>query len=285
MNLFEQILSEANLLLEKQNEVTVDKIRDAIENGKIVSMMYNDKQGGGGKSWRYIYPVVYGELKDRKTGGGTGNMAVRAFQPQGSSKRGRPAWKLFRLDRIVAWYNQENTDTDKSHTFSKEALGQLFNTNGDKYFHTITYHSPFMNVEYLIDSEPVKKDDIKQEPATSTKQTPEKATVRYTPNADWANQYNKENGNGISLDNNGNISYNSEKDNTEKLAAPETKPVMDTDIQPEPVQEPQQNTEKLVADEKPITKDEIEPENSLTNSYNDLMNRWKKDDEENKSYT
>jgi len=271
MNLFEQILSEASLLLEKQNEVTVEKIRDAIENGKIVSMMYNDKQGGGGKSWRYIYPVVYGELKDRKTGGGTGNMAVRAYQPQGSTKRGKPAWKLFRLDRIVAWYNQENTDTDKTHTFSKEALGQLFNTEGDKYFHTISFHSPFMKVEYLIDSEPIKKDDIKQEPNV-TDNEPEKASVRYI-------------GNGISLDNDGNVSYNSEKANTNKLTAPETEPVTDMEVNQGETQNTQkQDNEKLTADEKPVTKDELEPQNDLSDAYNDLMNRWKKNDEENNSY-
>ena len=280
MNLFEQILFESNLLLEKKNEVTVEKIKDAIENGKIVSMMYNDQKGGGGKSWRYIYPVVYGELKDRKNGGGTGNMAIRAYQPQGSTKRGKPAWKLFRLDRIVAWYNQENTDTDKTHTFSKEALGQLFNTSGDKYFHSITYHSPFMNVEYLIDSEPIKKDDIKS--TSGETNIPDNANVVYTPNTDWENQYNKEQGNGISLDNNGNISYNSEK--TSKLTAPETKPVTNDEVQKQTPIEPEQDTEKLVANDEPITKDQIQ-QNDLTNTYNDIMNRWNKDDEENKSYT
>ena len=180
MNLYEQILSESNLLLEKQNVVSIEKVKDAIENGKIVSMMYNDKQGGGGKSWRYIYPVVYGELKDRKNGGGTGKMAIRAFQPQGSTKRGKPAWKLFLYDRIVAWYNQENTENDLTHTFSRKDLDQLFNENGDKYFHNIISHSPFMNVEYVIDSEPVKKSDIKSEPDKQTTNTPDTASVRYT---------------------------------------------------------------------------------------------------------
>lgn len=282
MNLFEQILLETNLLLEKKNEVSVEKIKDAIENGKIVSMMYNDKQGGGGKSWRYIYPVVYGELKDRKNGGGTGNMAIRAFQPQGSTKRGKPAWKLFRVDRIVAWYNQENTETDKTHVFSKEDLGALFNTSGDKYFHTITYHSPFINVEYLIDSEPIKKDDIKTEPGGG-ETTPEKPSVRYTYNTDWKNQYNAEKGAGVSLDNSGNVSYNSENA-SDKLTAPETKPVTDTDVQTAPQQEPEQDTEKLVADEKPVTKDELEPQNNLANTYTDLMKRWNNSEEDNNSY-
>ena len=283
MSLFQEILYEVHLLLEKQNEVSEDKIKAAIEGGKVVSMMYNDKQGGGGKSWRYIYPVVYGELKDRKTGGGSGNMAIRAFQPSGSSKRGRPAWKLFRLDRIVAWYNQENTENDLTHTFSKADLGALFNESGDKYFHTIMYHSPFMNVEYLIDSEPVKKSDIKTGDETETeKETP---TIRYTYNPDWRNQYNKENETGISLDNDGDVSYNSEKSEVSKMVAPETKPITKDDVQtpgttPETRQE---DNEKLVADEKPITKDEIEstPENDLTSAYNDLMNRWQKTEDEN----
>ena len=82
MTLFEQILSESNLLLEKQNEVTIEKIKDAIENERVVSIMYNDKQGGKGKSWRYILPVVYGELKSN------GKAAIRAYETKGSTKRG-----------------------------------------------------------------------------------------------------------------------------------------------------------------------------------------------------
>lgn len=283
MNLFEQILSESGLLLEKQNEVSVEKIRDAIENGKIVSMMYNDQKGGGGKSWRYILPVVYGELKNRQDGGGNGHMAIRAYQPSGSSKRGRPAWKLFRLDRIVAWYNQENTENDKTHTFTKADLDALFNEKGDKYFHTIMYHAPFMNVEYMIDSEPIKKDDIKE--PQGAEQGEEKATVRYTVNNDWKNQYNKEQGNGVSLDNNGEVSYNSEKD---KLTAPETKPVTNTDIEPAgQTEETPTDTNKMVADEKPITKDDVqnqEPQNDLTPAYDDMMKRWNNSEEENNSY-
>ena len=285
MNLFEEILLESNLLLEKANEVTEDKIKDAIENCKIVSLMYNDKQGGNGKSWRYIFPVVYGELKDRKTGGGTGKMAVRAYQTVGSTKRGKNAWKLFRADRIVAWYNQENTEEDMTHTFSRKDLDQLFNEKGDKYFHSIVYHTPLMDVEYLIDSEPVKKDDIK------SAEGGEQASVRYVPNAEWKNQYDQEQGKGISLDNQGNVSYNSEKGETAKMTAPETKPVTDTDVQTPaaPETNPEQDTSKLVADDKPITKDEIEQPNAenneLTNTYNSLMTRWKNNDEEEKSYT
>ena len=80
MGLLGEILKECNLLLEKKNEVSDDKIKDAIENCKIVSIMYNDGTPEGGKSWRYIYPVVYGELKN-------GNAAVRAYQEGGSTSR------------------------------------------------------------------------------------------------------------------------------------------------------------------------------------------------------
>ena len=287
MTLFEQILSEAHLLLEKQNEVSEEKIKDAIEHGKIVSMMYNDQQGGGGKSWRYIYPVVYGELKDRKTGTGNGHMAIRAFQPSGSSKRGRPAWKLFRVDRIVAWYNQENTENDLTHTFSKEDLGSLFNDRGDDCFHVITYHSPFMNVEYLIDSEPVKKSDIKSGEPDKETAAPETTSVKYTFNPDWKNQYNKENEKGVSLDNKGNIAYNSEKGTPNKLEAPETKPVTKDEVQVEKQETAPQDTNKLIANENPISKDEVNNgvDNTLTSKYNDLMNRWKNNEDEENSST
>ena len=284
MTLFEQILSEAHLLLEKQNEVSEDKIRDAIEHGKIVSMMYNDRQGGGGKSWRYIYPVVYGELKDRKTGTGNGHMAIRAFQPSGSSKRGRPAWKLFRVDRIVAWYNQENTENDLTHKFSKEDLGLLFNDKGDSHFHTITCHSPFMKVEYLIDAEPIKKSDIKTEPGETSETEPN--TIKYSFNPDWKNQYNQENEKGVSLDNNGNVSYNSEKAEINKLVAPETKAITKDDVQPNAAsQETSPEGRKLVADETPVTKSEVEngEDNPLTAKFNDMMNRWNNEKEENNS--
>ncbi len=286
MNLFEEILAESNLLLEKSNEVTEDKIKDAIENGKIVSIMYNDGKKDAAKSWRYIYPVVYGELKNRKEGGGNGHMAVRAYQTVGSTKRGKNAWKLFRVDRIVAWYNQENTPEDQTHTFTRSDLDQLFNENGDKYFHTIVYHAPFIDVEYLIDSEPIKKDDIKPNDIGTTG-AEEKSTVKYTPNPEWKNQYNQEFGKGITLDNKGEVSYNSEKTTTDKLTAPETKPVTNTDVQGAEANAETQDTSKLVADEKPITKSELEgepEENALTKNYNSLMNRWKNNEEEEGSY-
>ena len=40
----------------------------------------------------------------------------------------------------------------------------------------------------------------------------------------------------------------------------------------------------MVADEKPITKDEVQPENDLTKSYKDMMNRFDElgNNEENK---
>jgi hypothetical protein len=285
MSLYGEILLESNLLLEKTNEVTEDKIRDAIENGKIVSIMYNDKEPGSGKSWRYIYPVVYGELKDRKTNQGNGHMAVRAYQDGGSTKRGeKKAWKLFRLDRIVAWYNQENTDEDKTHTFNAILL-QDFNQTGDKHFFNIKYHSPLINVQYDIDDKPIKKSDIQQgetKPET-TKQT-QAPNIKYVVNPEWKNQYDKNAE--ISVDNKGNVGYLSTKgEEGNTVDAPDTKPITKAEVNGTPIEPPtaEPNAANVEADNKPITKDEVNAEgeqeqpqeNELTTSFNDMMNRWK----------
>ena len=282
MSLFTEILQESNLLLEKANEVTEDKIRDAIENGKMVSIMYNDGEPGKGKSWRYICPVVYGELKNRKTGAGNGHMAVRAYQTVGSTKSDKKnAWKLFRLDRIVAWYNQENTDEDQSHTFDPKLL-QYFNGKGDKHFARIVYHSPDIDVEYSIDSKPISKDDIMSIYGKEGEQQPE---IKYTMSPEWKNQYNQEYSKTISLDNNGKIAYSSEREAPEasKLEAPDTEPVTGDEVQSGQQQDTgveDDSAKKMVADEKPVSKDEVngteeQPKNDITPAFQDMMTRWK----------
>lgn len=287
MSLYSEILLESRLLLEKSNEVTEDKIKDAIEHGKIVSIMYNDKEPGSGKSWRYIYPVVYGELKNRKTNQGNGHMAVRAYQDGGSTKRGeKKAWKLFRLDRIVAWYNQENTDEDKTHTFNAMLL-QDFNQTGDKHFFNIKYHSPLIDVQYDIDDKPVKKTDIKQdETEPETTGQPQVPSIKYVVNPEWKNQYNKNAE--ISVDNHGNVGYLSKKDEkVDTINAPDTKPITKTEVGGPEESPTEQNGEKTEADNKPITKAEVDSEgreetpqeNELTASFNDMMNRWKENAE------
>ena len=287
MSLYSEILLESRLLLEKSNEVTEDKIKDAIEHGKIVSIMYNDKEPGSGKSWRYIYPVVYGELKNRKTNQGNGHMAVRAYQDGGSTKRGeKKAWKLFRLDRIVAWYNQENTDEDKTHTFNAMLL-QDFNQTGDKHFFNIKYHSPLIDVQYDIDDKPVKKTDIKQgETEPETTGQPQTPSIKYVVNPEWKNQYNKNAE--ISVDNQGNVGYLSKKDEkVDTINAPDTKPITKTEVGGSEESPAEQNGEKTETDNKPITKAEVDSEgeeetpqeNELTTSFNDMMNRWKENAE------
>lgn len=50
---------------------------------------------------RYIEPYVYGSTS-------AGNPAIRAYQYYGDTKRGVPAWKLLRLDRIESWEPTSN---------------------------------------------------------------------------------------------------------------------------------------------------------------------------------
>lgn len=272
MSLFGEILSECNLLLEKTNIVTDDKIKDAIENCKIVSIMYNDGEKNGGKSWRYIYPVVFGELKN-------GNKAIRAYQDGGSTSRimkpgtnkgKKRGWKLFRLDRIVAWFNQENTETDLSHVFNPETLADL-NKTGDKSFRTIYVHSPAVKIEPVIDSDSIDKSDIQTaQPKQDTNKEP---AVKYVFNPEWKNQY-KEKSQEISVDNSGNVGYTSSKE-ANKMEAPETKPVTKDDVAPDEAPMQPKGEEMPAADETPVTKDEVngKVENDITTAFQDIMKR------------
>lgn len=97
---------------------------DSIKNHNPATIVYddNDARHVNGKGERLIEPVAFGRTKK-------GNLCVRAFQPDGSSFRGRPAWKTFTLDNIKQWR------TDRGSTFNEppdmyNAEGR-FNRNGD----------------------------------------------------------------------------------------------------------------------------------------------------------
>ena len=131
-------------------------------------------------------------------------------------------------------------------------------------------------------AEPVAKGDI--EPATQTApEQPQQQMQPQEPNVnnvagqsttDWANQYNQEKGQGISIDNNGNVGYTKD---IEKINAPATTPVTKVDVQPEPQNnvtptEPESEPE-TVANSEPVQKTDVQPENDLTPKYHNLMER------------
>lgn len=132
---------------------------------------YDDEQGGGGKNRRYIYPVAYGVSR-------AGNPVVRAFQPQGSTKRGVPHWKLFRLDRVKSWRTLSNK------TFDPDTLIG-YNKDGDDHMETLYAILPIGNAANIriknepiqLKATPITKKDIEMEPDVDAKQDAEKEKV------------------------------------------------------------------------------------------------------------
>lgn len=108
--------------------VSPDEVNHAIDSKCRVSIEYNDEGGknkrGRATGPRYIEPYVYGYTK-------AGNPCFRAYQYNGSSFRGTPKWKLFRLDRVVSWDELEGNHFNvepRENGWSAEK----YNRNGDK---------------------------------------------------------------------------------------------------------------------------------------------------------
>lgn len=118
-----------SILKEMLNEsVTPNEVNHAIDTKTRAVIEYNDEGGKGGKGRatgpRYIEPYVYGFTK-------AGNPCFRAYQYNGSSFRGVPKWKLFRLDRVESWETLDNNHFDvepRDNGWDAEK----YNNNGDK---------------------------------------------------------------------------------------------------------------------------------------------------------
>jgi hypothetical protein len=262
MNLFEEIVNESLLLNELKTSRDND-IKKAINNVLRVRISYDDKKDkviskAKGKRERYILPVAYGITKN-------GKRAIRAYQTAGSTKRGVPKWKLFLLDNIYSWSNGKKSFKEYGDTLIRLGL----NTTGDKHMTTLFAITPIGNENVPvakdsnpIDAEPITKVDV--QPTTQKVQNPQitQKTNDFVPSGTKR---------GTSIDNSGDKSYF-----TNKVEAPETEPITKTDVQPQSdttqtVSEPQITTE-------PVTKSDIEgsnvnPDNKLTNSFKDMMNR------------
>ncbi len=262
MNLFEEIVNESLLLNELKTSRDND-IKKAINNVLRVRISYDDKKDkviskAKGKRERYILPVAYGITKN-------GKRAIRAYQTAGSTKRGVPKWKLFLLDNIYSWSNGKKSFKEYGDTLIRLGL----NTTGDKHMTTLFAITPIGNENVPvakdsnpIDAEPITKVDV--QPTTQKVQNPQitQKTNDFVPSVTKR---------GTSIDNGSDKSYFKNK-----VEAPETEPITKTDVQPQSdttqtVSEPQITTE-------PVTKSDIEgsnvnPDNKLTNSFKDMMNR------------
>lgn len=155
-----------NILQEVLNEaVDSNSVIDAIASKRQVIIKYSDeKDRAPGK--RIIEPYVYGTTK-------AGNPCFRAFQYEGDTFRGKPKWKLFRLDRVTNWQ-----PTDRHFNTTPAANGwpaEGYNEAGDDSMSQVLYQVHFdgneepdsltaarAKTERLQNSTPIKVGDIEE---------------------------------------------------------------------------------------------------------------------------
>ena len=264
-------------LYEKQflNEISTnrdDDIKKAINKVLKVRISYNDKKPHvisktKGKKERYILPVAYGVMKN-------GKRAIRAFQTAGSTKRGVPKWQLFLLDNIISWTNGKKSFKQYGDVLKKLGL----NTEGDMHMTTLFALTPIGNKDVPVakDSKPINAEPLTKPEVEPTikNQSPDIITK---DNNFVINTKKQE----PSIDNVQNKNYF-----TNKSQEPKTEPIIKTDVQPQIQNEPQndinpvqkQDNQQQKITTEPVTKDEINgteinKDNKLTTSFNDMMNR------------
>lgn len=165
-----------------KEDVSTDQVLDAINNKSYVRIKYDDTDGKGGKGTRLIQPMAVGTTKK-------GFPVVRAFQVGGSSKRGAPKWKFFRLDRIVSWMPMKRK---KFYMPPDRSYGE-YNRTGDKTMGTFIDNAKFGDEAVGLDAEKIKTQMIKDAPKVSVKNTsgPIKANQQWKRNV-FTSQPNSE---------------------------------------------------------------------------------------------
>lgn len=290
MDLFEEIVKQTFLINES---ISINGINDAINGLHPVWITYDDEQGGGGKARRLIYPVAYGLTSK-------GNPVIRAFQPQGSSKRGlttppndreMPQWKYFRIDRIKFWrvVSSQKFDGDRLEGFNQE---------GDDSMSMVYTIAPIGNAKQLsrqkpeIGYKPITKQDVENIP---TEEEPKEVTPQYKeqPRRYSAKQvvnnilnriksgtqkiFNKKQPETIdNLEKNSNLTTDNNN-----LTAPETEPISKQDVGQTKTTIPTKPVTNAKPDDEPVTKQDVNnseeetvENNKLTNSFKDMMSRW-----------
>lgn len=269
MTMFDDILSEMFILTE---DASVDSINTAISGMHPAWIRYDDGKPNPKNGRRLIYPVAYGLTK-------AGNPVVRAFQPQGSTRRGVPKWKFFRLDRVKFWR------TVSSKTFNPEEL-EGFNDEGDNSMSVLYNISPIGNASKLtrtkkddseiIGAKPISKDDIDNVEVETPREQPKKGRMngKHVINNIinglknlWKRPKQEK-----TVDNNKENDYPESK----KMVAPETEPIKKNDlniINSEPMPQAQQQNITAQTNE-PIKQTDIDNETEeVKQKFQNLTNR------------
>lgn len=269
MTLFEQIMNEASVAI--YGPPSAKKINSAIDNRNTAIIRYKSKGKNEHTQQRTIFPVAYGVNKK-------GNQVVRAYQTGGDTTTVKPGWKFFRVDRILSWYNMRKTKFDMRMLVN---LG--YNRDGDKLMTQL-----FNNVKTKAQTDqelnakkqketPKEKPIITPNPVSKT-EVNNQSNTEYQPNIsnDATVQSSSKN-----IDNSKINNYNNSDSEVAKMTAPETTPITKSQINGtvnnkdyQDMEQPSNDNLKIDGD-KPVSKSDIES-NPLTDTYQDLMRRFAK---------
>ena len=165
--------------------VDFDTVLKSIRNKNYVRIRYNDSTNTAATGSRVIQPMAVGTTKK-------GYPVLRAFQIGGDTKRGKPKWKFFRLDRVESWrpMNKKKFNTPPA----------LYNRTGDKSMGTFLDNAKFDELQTTLDKLRAKTKDIKSAPKISTKNSTgpitasqqwKKNAFTSQPHSDWYAQVAK----------------------------------------------------------------------------------------------
>ena len=104
-------------------DVSIGEVNDVIDRHKRVIINYHTKGEDKNTGARVIEVYAYGLTK-------AGNPVIRCFQPYGDTTSRVPSWKFFRLDRISAW-RETNQTFNRPASFFYKGLGD-FNPDDDE---------------------------------------------------------------------------------------------------------------------------------------------------------
>ena len=162
--------------------VTPNEVNAAIDDKIQVIINYSDEENRAPNK-RLIEPYAYGMTKG-------GNAVLRAYQYDGDTFRGKPKWKMFRLDRIQSWQ-----PTEQHFNASPKERGwqaEDYNEQGDNSMTTVfnqvkfdydqTNNNPYQKGSQLYNIRK-KTDNIKKSKPIKIDQMQDNKPGPITPNS------------------------------------------------------------------------------------------------------
>lgn len=167
-----------NILTES---VTPNDVNDAIDNKVQVIINYSDEENRAPNK-RLIEPYAYGMTKG-------GNAVLRAYQYDGDTFRGKPKWKMFRLDRIQSWQPTEQhfNASPKERGWQAEDYNEQGDNNMTTVFNQVkfdydqTSNNPYQKGSQLYNIRK-KTDNLKQSTPIKIDQMQNNKIGPITPN-------------------------------------------------------------------------------------------------------